>query len=218
MGLIRSRTRERDEVRAPGDATSSFDTAAGDSESLIAADMALTGDCRTDGVLRIHGHVRGSVHARRLAIGPTGRVDGDVTGGGGGAGENAVLIDGRVGGEVRAPQVEVGRGGEVGAGIQARQAVVRGRVAGGIRAEERLVMAETAVVEGDVTARVLGLKEGGQVTGTIRIGDASPGERGQEPDAKEGRETEAPTQDREATEREAEAAARDPDEPRAGQR
>lgn len=176
MGLIRSKSGGRDAERASGAATAGHDTAVEAGESLIAAGMVLTGDCRTDGTLRVHGHVKGNVHATRLAIGPTGRVDGDVTGEGDGAGKYAVLIDGRVGGAVRAPRVEVGRAGAVGAGIQAKEAVVRGRVVGAIRTEERLLLEETAVVEGDVVARRLGLKEGGQVIGTIRIGETPSAE------------------------------------------
>lgn len=141
-------------------------------DSLIAAGMVLDGDCRTDGALLVEGHVTGNVHANRLVIGRTGVVDGDVTGQGGAAGsDDAVAIDGRVGGAVRAPRVEIGRDGAVGGGMKVKEAVVRGRVVGAILTEERLLLEETAVVEGDVTARRLGLREGGQVFGTIRIGE-----------------------------------------------
>lgn len=176
MGLIRSKSDDNESDRAAGSATAGMDRTGDAGDSLIGAGMVLEGDCRTDGTLRVQGHVRGSVRANRLAIGPSGRVDGDVTGEGDGAGKHAVLIDGRVGGAVRAPHVEVGREGEVGAGIRAKEATVRGRVTGGIRAEERLVLEETAVVEGDVIARRLGLKEGGQVFGTIRIGEQPAGD------------------------------------------
>lgn len=139
-------------------------------ESLIAAGMVLIGDCHAEGMLRVEGHVKGSVDASRLAIGPTGRVDGDVTSKSA-VGDEAVIIDGKVGGAVRAPRVEIGREGAVGAGMVVKEAVVRGRVAGGIETDGRLLLEETAIVEGDVTARRLGLREGGQVFGTIRIGE-----------------------------------------------
>lgn len=141
-------------------------------ESLIAVGMVLDGDCHAQGMLRVEGHVKGSVDASRLAIGPTGRVDGDVTSNNA-MGDEAVVIDGRVGGAVRAPKVEIGREGAVGAGMVVKEAVVRGRVAGGIETDGRLLLEETAIVEGDVTARRLGLREGGQVFGTIRIGEKS---------------------------------------------
>jgi cytoskeletal protein CcmA (bactofilin family) len=176
MGLIRSKLGGGDAEQAPGSAVARADTKTEAGDSLIGDGMVLNGDCRTDGTLRVNGHVRGSVQANRLAIGPSGRVDGDVTGVGDGAGKHAVLVDGRVGGAVRGPHVEIGRDGTVGGGIQAKEAVVRGRVTGPVGAEERLILEDTAIVEGDVTARRLGLKEGGQVYGTIRIGDRSAGE------------------------------------------
>lgn len=140
-------------------------------DSFIAAGMVLDGDCQTDGTLRVDGHVKGNVRANHLTIGAGGRVDGTVTGAGrsGSAGET-VLIDGRVGGAVSAPRVEIGRQGSIGAGLKVKDAVIRGRVLGEIRAEDRVLLEDTAVVEGDVTALRLELKEGGQLTGTVRIG------------------------------------------------
>jgi cytoskeletal protein CcmA (bactofilin family) len=179
MALMRSRTPEPERPLDAQSGDARPTTASGGSgESLIAAGMVLDGDCRTDGSLLVQGHVTGNVHARRLVIGPTGRVDGDVTGDGGSGAENALLIDGRVGGAVRGPRVEISAGGAVGGGMVVKEAVVHGRVVGAIVTEERLLLEETAVVEGDVTARRLGLKEGGQVFGTIRIGERPSGEAG----------------------------------------
>ncbi|HUG41276.1 MAG TPA: polymer-forming cytoskeletal protein [Longimicrobiales bacterium] len=175
MALRRSRTPSRDADRAPRPAPGGGRPGA-TGDSLIAAGMVLNGDCRTDGTLRVEGHVTGNVQANRLTIGPTGRVDGDVTGDGGGGSEHAVLIEGHVGGAIRAPRVEIGRDGAVGAGMNVKEAVVRGRVVGAVVTEHRLLLEETAIVEGDVTARRLGLKEGGQVFGTIRIGEPPAGE------------------------------------------
>lgn len=141
-------------------------------DSIISADMVLGGDCETDGALRVDGHVKGSVRAGRLTVGPGGRVDGDVTGAGGSGSGRAVVIEGQVGGAVRAHRVEVAADGMVGSGLKVQEGVIKGHVRGPIEAEHRLVLEETATVEGDVTARRLGLKEGGRVFGTIRIGQA----------------------------------------------
>lgn len=156
---------------------SSRRTAAPSVDSIIAQGMVLDGDCETDGALRVDGHVKGDVRATRLTIGSGGRVDGNVTGANSEAADQAVLIEGRVGGAVRAHRVEVARGGSVGSGLTVHEAVVRGHVVGTIKTEHRLILEETATVEGDVTARRLGLKEGGQVFGTIRIGKP-PGAEG----------------------------------------
>lgn len=140
-------------------------------DSLIAEGMVLRGDCETAGTLRVDGQVTGNVRASRLVVGPRGHVGGDVAGPDGGPAERDVLIEGKVDGTIRAPRVQVGEGGSVGGGMHVGEAVVRGKVSGGIVTEKRLLLEETAVVEGDVVARRLGLKEGGQVYGTIRIGE-----------------------------------------------
>lgn len=171
MALIRSKTPDSNPRRGATGLAENRGGAAGG--SLIAAGMVLTGDCETAGALRVDGHVTGNVSASRLTIGPKGRVGGDASGPDNDGGpDQTVLIEGRVAGTVRAPRVEVARGGEVGGGMNVREAIIRGRVAGGIVTEQRLLLEETAVVEGDVTALRLGLKEGGQVFGAIRIGRA----------------------------------------------
>lgn len=150
-------------------------------DSLIAAGLEVAGDCSTPGTLRVDGRIRGNVRARRLVVGPDGRVDGNVSGPDGGPAEDGVLIEGKVDGTIQAPRVEVGQAGSVGGGLRVREAVVRGRIDGPVIAEQRLVLEETAVVDGDVTAPVIGVREGGQVYGTIKIGKrpgssaASPG-------------------------------------------
>lgn len=179
MGLISSMKRPDQEPQA---AAAPRREAREGVDSLIGAGMVLDGDCETSGTLRVDGHVTGNVRARRLTVGTSGRVDGDVAGPDGGAAEGGVLIDGRVDGTITAPHVEVGQRGSVGGGMRVREAVVRGRVAGAVVTEHRLLLEATAVVEGDVTAKRLGLAEGGQVFGTIRIGDrASAGRRAEPP-------------------------------------
>lgn len=167
MALMRSSKTEPEPERPRATPAPSGDT------SIIANGMKLDGDCETNGTLRVEGHVTGSVRANRLHIGRTGRIDGDVSGPNGGAPQDAVIIEGQVKGEVRAPRVEIESGGSVGAGLRVTEAVVRGRIAGEVVADKRLLLEETAVVEGDVTAHRLALKEGGQVFGTIRIGERS---------------------------------------------
>lgn len=140
-------------------------------DSLIGSGTLVDGNCTTTGTLRIDGRVTGNVRARQLTVGPDGRVEGDVSGPDGGPAEGGVLIEGRVDGGIRAPRVDIGRGGFVGAGLSAREAAIRGRVVGPVVARTRLVLEETAIVEGNVTALRLAVREGGRVSGTIRIGE-----------------------------------------------
>lgn len=175
MGLIRSKTTDQEQTGSPGG--TSGRGSGGGADSLISADMVLDGDCRTDGKLRIDGKVKGDVQAGRLMVGESGHIGGSVTGQKSGPDDDTVIINGRVDGAVNAPRVQVGPSGAVGGGMSVQEAVVRGRVAGGIRTEGRLLLEETAIVEGDVVAGRLGLKEGGQVFGTIRIGEAPGGKK-----------------------------------------
>jgi cytoskeletal protein CcmA (bactofilin family) len=177
MALLRSKQEDLPSTPMPRPSGRSVD-------SLIAPGMVLRGDCETEGVLRVEGRVTGNIRANGLTVSHGGEVEGDVTGPGGAPSRDTVMIEGRVQGSVRAPRVEVGRNGLVGAGMEVTEATVRGRVTGPIVAEHRLVLEETAVVDGDVTAKRLGLKEGGQVFGTIRIGeraDTGPSPRPERP-------------------------------------
>lgn len=144
--------------------------------SLVSGNMRIKGDCVTDGRLRIQGTITGNVTAKGIELESSGRVQGDVGAPEGTEVREAFLIDGAVEGAVRARVVEVGRNGAVSGGVVADDAVIHGRVQGGILARKSLALEETAVVEGDVRARRLALKEGGQVNGTIRMGENAAAE------------------------------------------
>lgn len=147
-------------------------TAAG--TSIIAKEMRIEGDCVVEGDIRIEGSISGSVKAAGLELAESGSVEGDLSAadkGARGKDGRTFVIAGRVDGAVHAPRVDIASTGAVLRGVVADEANVRGRIEGGIVATRRLVLEETAVVEGDVRARRLALKEGGQVNGTIVMGD-----------------------------------------------
>ena len=135
--------------------------------SVISKGMHIKGNCETDGQLLIEGQISGNVTAQGIELAASGSVDGDVIAAEKAKSDQVFIISGLVTGAVHAPQVEVRRGG---------------KVHGGILARNRLVLEETADVEGDVYARRLALKEGGQVNGNIRMGDRADVEvSGKEP-------------------------------------
>lgn len=158
------------ENESEGSIRSSAPTGVGGA-SLISRDMRILGDCRTDGRLRIDGSVTGNVSAGGLEVAKSGTVEGDVAVEEGGSGGDTIVVDGTVKGAVRGTRVEVGQEGRIDGGLVATEATVHGRVRGGILAEQRLILEETAEVEGDVRARRLALKEGGQVNGNIQMGE-----------------------------------------------
>jgi cytoskeletal protein CcmA (bactofilin family) len=144
---------------------------------VIAKGMRVVGDCESQGELRVEGTVTGSVRGPRILVTDSGSVAGDVGPLGDPTSEGSFSIAGRVGGEVRGIEVEVRRGGSVAGAVTAERAVIHGHVSGGIVVRDRLALEETAVVEGDIQARRLAIKDGGQFDGKIRMTDSPSRER-----------------------------------------
>lgn len=145
--------------------------------SVIGKGMKVLGDCECEGELRIEGTVTGNVRAPRLHVAESGSVAGDVLPLKEGEGEASFSVAGRVGGAVRGAEVEVRRGGHVVGLVTADRVVIHGHVGGGIVVRDRLSLEETAIVEGDIQARRLAIKEGGQVDGNIKMTEPAPRER-----------------------------------------
>ncbi len=154
--------------------------------SVISRDMHIDGNCETDGQLRIEGKISGNITAHAVELVASGSVDGDVVAAEEAESDQTFIISGLVTGAVHAAKVEVRLGGKVHGGVVADEAVIHGQVHGGVVADEavihgqvhggvlarnRLALEETAEVEGDVHARRLALKEGGQVNGNISMGE-----------------------------------------------
>ena len=139
--------------------------------SVISKEMHFKGNCETDGHLLIEGTISGNVTAHGVELAASGSVDGDIIAAEKTKPDQVFIIRGLVTGAVHAPQVEVLRGGKVHGGVVADEAVIHGQVHGGVLARNRLTLEETAEVEGDVHARRLALKEGGQVNGNISMGE-----------------------------------------------
>ena len=137
--------------------------------SVISKEMHLKGNCETDGHLLIEGKISGNVTAHGVELAASGSVEGDIIAAEKAKSDQVFIIRGFVTGAVHAPQVEVLRG-KVHGGVVADEAVIHGQVHGGVLARNRLTLEETAEVEGDVHARRLALKEGGQVNGNISMG------------------------------------------------
>lgn len=150
-------------------------------DSVIGAGMTIDGSCSTNGALRVDGRVTGDVRARSLVVGEGGVIEGDATGSDGSMAGEGAQIEGRIEGAVHASRAEVGEKGHVGNGLRVEEATVRGRIHGEVMARKRLMIEASAVIEGDVSAAKLGVREGGRVSGLVRIGrveDRSEGPRG----------------------------------------
>ncbi len=141
-------------------------------ESVVSRSLRIKGECEVQGRLLVEGHITGDVRAAGVEVAAGGRVDGSISGPDGKAAAGTVLVAGRVGGGVKGNQVEVRRQGEVMGGVVSTDSLVGGRVNGGLIASGRFTLSATGFVEGDVRTRRLVVEEGGQVNGSIRMGEA----------------------------------------------
>jgi cytoskeletal protein CcmA (bactofilin family) len=86
--------------------------------------------------------------------------------------EGTLRIEGFVDGTVRAGKaIVVGKDGEISGDIITQDAIIGGTVRGTIVAESRLELQATCVIEGEIRARRIKLDEGGQIRGTVQVGE-----------------------------------------------
>jgi len=154
-----------------GDAQSGREPAAG--ESVVGKSLRIRGECEVAGRLLVEGHITGDVRASSVEVAAGGRVDGSISGPDGKSPAGAVLIAGHVGGGVRGGRVEVRSQGEVMHGVVSTDSVISGKVNGGLSASGRFSLSSTGFVEGDVRTRRLVVEDGGQVNGSIRMGEVA---------------------------------------------
>ncbi len=89
--------------------------------------------------------------------------------------DGVVKVEGTVEGTIRAErEVLIAKGGVVEGDIHTHEAVVGGKVVGSIFASERIEVQQGSVVQGDIATKRLTVQEGGEVNGSIKMGDADP--------------------------------------------
>ncbi len=85
--------------------------------------------------------------------------------------DGSLRIEGTVRGSVRAGKsVVVGRDGLVDGSVFTQDAVIAGRVSGGIHAESRLELQATSEVSGEIVAPRMQVEEGAKVQGLVAVG------------------------------------------------
>ena len=87
--------------------------------------------------------------------------------------DGSLRIEGTICGSVRAGKsVVVGRDGLVDGSIYTQDAVISGRVSGGIHAVSRLELLATSEVSGEIEALRMQVEEGAKVHGQVTVGEA----------------------------------------------
>ncbi len=85
--------------------------------------------------------------------------------------DGSLRIEGTIRGSVRAGKsVVIGRGGLVDGSVFTQDAVIAGRVSGGIHAESRLELQATSEVSGEIVALRMQVEEGAKVQGQVAVG------------------------------------------------
>lgn len=99
-------------------------------------------------------------------ISSTLRVQGEISG------DADLYVDGVVEGTVSLGErkLTVGDGGKAAAHIEVGEATVRGRVEGDIRATDRIEVASTGDIDGEIQTRRLAVADGAKIRGKVSVG------------------------------------------------
>jgi cytoskeletal protein CcmA (bactofilin family) len=114
-------------------------------------------------------------HETETIIAPSVRVEGDFVS------EGNVRIEGEVKGSIATERdLIVGENAKITAGVQARNAVIAGELHGNLRVFDRLELASTARIYGDIQAKVLSVAPGAMMKGQLVIGLEVPAQEKRE--------------------------------------
>jgi cytoskeletal protein CcmA (bactofilin family) len=88
--------------------------------------------------------------------------------------DGSLRVEGTIRGSVRAGKsVVVGKDGLVDGSVFTQDAVIAGRVSGGIHAESRLELQATSEVAGEIVAPRMQVEEGAKVQGQVAVGESA---------------------------------------------
>lgn len=114
----------------------------------------------------------GAAFGKAAMIGPTITITGDISG------DENLVIEGKVEGKIDLPghHVEVGKAGRVHADVVAKYIKVEGEMRGDINGKEKVIIATSGNVRGNITAPRVMLEDGAIFKGSIDINpnDSAP--------------------------------------------
>jgi len=86
-------------------------------------------------------------------------------------GHEDAVIEGRFQGKIVLPSgsLTIARGAKVEADVQVRSLIVQGELTGGVAADERVVISETARMDGDIRTARISISNGARFKGTVKI-------------------------------------------------
>ena len=113
----------------------------------------------------------GNASTGNATIGKSIQIEGTLTGN-----EN-LTIDGKVQGRIKlnGHSLTIGPNGKIDAGLSAKTVVVRGEVNGNIAADDKIQIAASGSVQGDLKAPRIALDDGAQFAGSVDMGETKKG-------------------------------------------
>ena len=98
------------------------------------------------------------------------------------SGDADLYVDGVVDGAVKLGErkLTVGEGGRVAAHVEVGEATIRGRVEGDIRAADRIEVASTGDIDGEIQTRRLAVADGAKIRGKVSVGKSPAQSNGAE--------------------------------------
>jgi cytoskeletal protein CcmA (bactofilin family) len=101
-------------------------------------------------------------------IGPSVQVEGELSS------QGNIHIEGAVNGSIETTaNLTVGEGARITANVKALNAHIAGQLKGNLVVQEKLELATTSKIEGDVVAKILVITEGAQLDGRCQMGSMS---------------------------------------------
>jgi cytoskeletal protein CcmA (bactofilin family) len=106
----------------------------------------------------------------RITFGSSVQLRGDLTG------SEDLTIDGKLDGKIflKENKLTIGENGRITADIQAKEVVVAGDLTGNITASDRVEVATTGTMEGDISAPRVVLADGAQFRGSVDMDPRAP--------------------------------------------
>jgi cytoskeletal protein CcmA (bactofilin family) len=110
------------------------------------------------------------VRAEMANIGKSVVIKGELSG------SEDLYIDGQVEGsiELKGNRLMVGPNGRVKANVNARSAIIQGKMEGNIRASDRVDLKQSAVVTGDIATQRISIEDGAYFRGGVDIQKEAP--------------------------------------------
>ena len=101
----------------------------------------------------------------QASIGRSLVIKGEISGG------ESLYIDGRIEGTINIPEhrVTIGRNGVVSADVNAREAVIMGKVNGNVICNDRLDIRAEGSVNGDVVTQRISVEDGAHLRGSVQV-------------------------------------------------